>query len=175
MLRLFVGNVERELRTKDNHTWTLAGWTPTTTSSRFQLVSQVACLDANSGCSRWGDRSFASRSRSPSFAPVVVVVDLAALSLRASRLCSLPRPLLYQSLSHVVPVQVLALRSCAFFLAAPTFTYLSLCDVCPVLLCHLTPSSPSPCPCASCTLRLACACALRSVSSFLASRTPRGC
>ena len=83
-LRLLVDNEERELHKTNNQTWEPAGWTPTTTSSRFQLVSQVACLDANSGCSHWGDQSSISWRRSSYFAPVVVVVDFAAPSQRVS-------------------------------------------------------------------------------------------
>ena len=114
-LRLLVHDEERELRRINNQTWEPAGWTPTTTSSRFQLVSQVACLDANSGCSRWGDRSFAFRHRSPSFAPVVVVVDLAAPSQRALRSRLLLRSLSFRSAPPAAPTQALASRSRAFF------------------------------------------------------------
>ena len=119
---MFVENVESELQKRDNHTWVPSGWTPTTTSSRFQLVSQVACLDANSGCFRWGDRWIAFRHRSPSSAPVVVVVDLAAPSLRALRPHSLPRSPIPQILSSAALAQMLAQRSRSFpplFLAPP--------------------------------------------------------
>ena len=57
-LALFVENQKLELVKDGNRTWKPVGWTPTTTSSQFQLVSRVACLVANSGCSLWGDQSF---------------------------------------------------------------------------------------------------------------------
>ena len=140
-LRLFVENVEREVQTNDNHTWTPAGWTPTTTSSRFQLVSQVARLDANSGCSRWGDRSFAFRRRSPSFAPVVVVVDLAAPSQRALRSRLLLRSLSPCSIPSAAPTWAPASRSCAFFPALPTLLRPPSASC---ALCHLSLYAPSP-------------------------------
>ena len=125
---------------KDKNIWTPAGWTPTTTSSRFQLVSQVACLDANSGCFRWGDRSIALRRRSPSFAPVVVVVDLAAPSQRAPRPRSLLRSPLHQSLFSAVPAQVLARRFRAVSLLLP----LSLAPLSATCApCHLPPRALS--------------------------------
>ena len=105
------------------------GWTPTTTSPRFQLVSQVACLDANSGCSRWGDRTIAFRRRSPSLASVVVVADLAVPSQRALRFRSLLRSLLPQSLPPVVPALVLAQRSRAAFPTSPALSCPPPCGV----------------------------------------------
>ena len=121
--------MEREVERKNNHTWTPAGWTPTTTSSRFQLVSQVACLDANSGCFRWGDRSSAFQRHLPSFAPVIVVVDLAAPSLRVSRSLPLFRsPSYHSTLRSVLPLAL-------FHTHAPSPSFL-------LTLCRLFPASP---------------------------------
>ena len=162
------------MQKKDNHTWTPAGWTPTTTSPRFQLVSQVACLDANSGCSRWGDRSSAFRRRLPSFAPVVVVVDLAAFPQRASRSSLQFRFSPCDSTFALYPPW----RS----LMPSRFLPGSLCSL-PPLSCDarssatLPPSPPRP------SLRsferrafcFACARPVSRVSFHFASRSPRGC
>ena len=132
---------------KDNHTWTPAGWTPTTTSLRFQLVSQVARLDADGGCSRWGDRSFAPRRRSPYFAPVVVVVvNLAAPSQCAQRLRSSSRSLSPRSLSSAASTQVLTLCLRVFFLTFPALHRASLASRASLPLVALRPPLFPPVP-----------------------------
>ena len=153
------------MQTQDNRTWIPAGWTPTTTSPRFQLVSQVARLDANGGCSHWGDRSFAFRRRSPYFGPIVVVADLAAPSQRALRprssLCS-PPPC---SPSLVAPAQMLALRHRVFFLHLPLLSVASPLRVVPP--CRLVALRSAPSPLISVLIRLSsCPCHCSALRKF---------
>ena len=162
-------------RRKTTRPGRLPGWTPTTTSSRFQLVSQVACLDANSGCSRWGDRWSLFRRRSPSFAPVVVVVDLAAPSQRAMRSRSLLRSL------PIGPCLLLCLFRCllsAFarssLVFSPSFPPPSAtCAPCHLPL-HALPSLSSSLRTERSSPRLH-PCGVLRKFRFSASRTPRGC
>ena len=150
---------------KDNRTWAPLGWTPTTTSPRFQLVSQFACPDANSGCLRWGDRSSAFRRRLPSFAPVVVVVVF-AVPRNASRAFPFLLAPLPDALLSVLRLFWRSFVPAGFFPGSPRSLPSLSCDASSCAAHHSSPPRPLLRSLAQRALCLACARLAHHVSSL---------